>query len=339
MRQVWIARHGGPEVLEVRETADPMPQSGQVRLRVAACGVNFADLMIRIGIYPDAPRLPAVIGYEVAGEIDLVGDGVTGLAEGTRAVALLPRYGGYSDRIVVAADEVLPIPKGLSFEQAAAIPVNYLTAWLMLIRLAHVQVGERVLIHAVAGGVGQAALQICRWRGASVIGTASASKHAQLEQLGVERCIDYRTTDFEAEVKRMTEGRGVDIVLDGVGGKSLAKSYRCLGPLGRLFVFGVSSMVPRSRRNLLAIVQEWWKMPRIQPLQLLNDNKGVFGVSMGHLGSKGNLVVPMLKEILHLVDTGILCPVVDRSFPFECAADSHAFIHARRNFGKVLLLP
>ncbi|MFN7134733.1 MAG: alcohol dehydrogenase catalytic domain-containing protein, partial [Myxococcales bacterium] len=184
MRQVWIPKIGGPEVLEVREAADPVPGHGQVRIRVAAAGVNFADVLARMGLYPDAPRLPTVVGYEVAGTIDAVGDGVQGLTPGMRVLSLT-RFGGYSDTVLVPAIQVAPLADALSFEKAAAIPVTYLTAWLMLIHLGNLRRGERVLIHAAAGGVGQAAVQLAKWRGAEIFGTASAGKHARLREAGV----------------------------------------------------------------------------------------------------------------------------------------------------------
>src|SRR5262245_58962604 len=190
MRQVWITRTGGPEVLQVREAPDPEPGQGEVRIRVKASGVNFADTMARVGLYPDAPKPPCVVGYEVSGVVDKLGPGADGPAPGTRVVAPT-RFTGYSDTVVVPSIQASPLPDALSFEKAAAITVNYLTAYLMLVRLGNLQKGDTVLVHAVAGGVGQAALQICRHRGATVIGTASPSKHERLKSLGVAHCIDY----------------------------------------------------------------------------------------------------------------------------------------------------
>jgi NADPH:quinone reductase-like Zn-dependent oxidoreductase len=337
-RQVWIPRIGGPEVLEVRDAPDPEPRAGEVRIRVAASGVNFADCLARMGLYPDAPKLPAVVGYEVAGEVDRVGPGADGVPEGARVVALT-RFGGYASAVTVPVGQVLPIPASLSFEQAAAIPVNYLTAWIMLVWLGNVHPGERVLVHAVAGGVGQAALQICRWRGATVIGTASAGKHRRLKENGVADCIDYHAQDFEEEVSRITGGEGVDIVLDAVGGRSFAKSYRCLGPLGRLFLFGVSSFAPETKRSIPAALKGLLSMPRYRPITLMNDNRGVFGVNVGHLWNRSELLARMLADIVRLAGEGVLAPVVDRVFPFERAGEAHAYIQARKNFGKVLLAP
>src|SRR5881409_1787936 len=238
MRSVWITRTGPPEVLEVRDGPDPVPGPGQALVRVRASGVNFADVSARLGFYPDAPRRPCVVGYEVAGTVERLGAGVDGdLAVGRRVVALT-RFGGYAEAVAVPAGQVFPMPERMSFEEAAAVPVNYLTAVLMLRHFGNVRAGDRVLVHAAAGGVGMAAIQLCRIAGADVIGTASAAKHALLREAGVAHAIDYRTEDFEAAVRRLTGGRGVDIVLDATG--AFRKSYRCLAPLGRLVCFGLS---------------------------------------------------------------------------------------------------
>jgi NADPH:quinone reductase-like Zn-dependent oxidoreductase len=340
MRQVWIPRVGPPAVLEVREAPDPEPVAGEVRIRVAASGINFADCLARMGLYPDAPKPPVVVGYEVAGEVDRVGPGVDQVTVGERVVAVT-RFGGYSDVVTVPAAQVLSIPPNVSVEKAAALPVNYLTAWIMLVWLGNLHPGERVLVHAVAGGVGQAAVQICRWRGGTVIGTASASKHPRLKESGVAHCIDYTTQDFETEIQRITDGQGVDIVLDAVGGRSFTKSYRCLGPLGRLFVFGASSFAPRTTRirNAPAAVRGFLSLPSYRPISLMNDNRGVFGVNLGHLFDRGELLARMLRDIMRLTADEEFTPVVDRIFPFDRAAEAHAYIQRRKNFGKVLLAP
>jgi NADPH:quinone reductase-like Zn-dependent oxidoreductase len=337
MKQVWIPRTGGPDVLEVREAPDPEPGEGQVRIRVAAAGVNFADTAARIGLYPDAPKLPAVFGYEVAGSIDKLGRGANA-AVGTRVLAFT-RFGGQSEAVVVPAQQTVPIPEDLSFEKAAAIPVVYTTAWIMLVWLGNVRRGEKVLVHAAAGGVGTAALQICRVKGAEVIGTASRSKHARLKELGIAHAIDYATEDFELEVERITGGRGVDIVLDAVGGESLAKSYRCLAPLGRLFSFGGSGFAPKGTRNPFHMLKALLAMPSFKPFALMDKNRGVFGVNLGHLWGETETLRAIMDEIMVLVRAKQLDPIVDRAFRFDQAADAHRFIQERKNFGKVLLVP
>jgi NADPH:quinone reductase-like Zn-dependent oxidoreductase len=338
MRQAWVVRHGGPEVLEVREAPDPVVGPGAMRIRVEAAGVNFADVLARIGLYPDAPEPPCVLGYEVAGVVDAVGPGAPELQAGDRVLAIT-RFGGYSSVVVVPAEQAVRLPPSLTAAQGAAIPVNYMTAWLLLVRFGNLQPGERVLVHAAAGGVGQAAVQICRLRGATVLGTASAAKHERLRESGVEHCIDYRRQDVLAEVRRLTGGRGVDIVLDAVGGRSFRDSYRCLAPLGRLMVFGMSSFAASTRRRLLPILRGLLATPRFHPLSLINRNRGVFGLNIGHLWSETSLLRGMLEEIVGLASAGTFRPVVDRAFPLEEVGAAHAYLQEHRNFGKVVVAP
>jgi len=338
MRQAWLTRHGGPEVFAVREAPDPAAGAGEVGIRVRAAGVNFADVLARIGLYPDAPPPPCVLGYEVAGEIGAVGAGVTGFRPGDRVLAFT-NFGGYSDYLVVPAAQAVPLPGGIDFARGAAIPVNYLTAWLLLVRVGNLQAGDVALIHAAAGGVGQAAVQICRSRGATIIGTASPGKHERLRAAGVAHCVDSGRRDFAAEVKRLTGGRGVDIALDAVGGRSFRESYRCLTSLGRLMVFGVSSFAPSTRRRVVAVVRGMFETPRFNPLSLINRNRGVFGLNIGHLWERPELFAGMIGEVLPGIEAGRFDPVVDRGFPLADAGAAHAYLQQRRNFGKVLLLP
>jgi NADPH:quinone reductase-like Zn-dependent oxidoreductase len=334
MRSVWIPQAGEPEILEVREGPDPVPNDDQVLVRVSASGVNFADVAARLGVYLDAPPFPCVVGYEVAGTIERVGTDVHDVKPGDRVLALT-RFGGYADAIAIPAAQVFPMPTTMTFEEGAAIPVNYLTAILMLRRFGNVREGDRVLVHAAAGGVGIAAIQLCRIAGAEVIGTASKSKHETIKQMGVAHCIDYRTEDFEEGVKRVTGGRGVDIALDATG--AFRKSYRCLAPLGRLVCFGLSqastTMAPSKVRALLAVA----KLPFFHPIKLMNDNKAVIGVNLGHLWDH---IAMLRREMLGLIadyDAGRIKPVVGKTFPLVDAAKAHRFLQERQNVGKVVL--
>lgn len=334
MRAVWIPRPGPPEVLEVRESSDPVVKPNQVLIRVKASGVNFADISARLGVYPDAPPPPCVVGYEVAGMVEQVGGGVQGIAPGARVFALT-RFGGYADVVAVPAAQVFSMPEAMSFEEGAAIPVNYLTAVLMLRTFGNVKEGERVLVHAAAGGVGMAAIQLCRLAGAEVIGTASASKHSTLKELGVAHCIDYRTEDFEEGVTRVTGGRGVDIVLDATG--AFRKSYRCLAPLGRLVCFGLSQassgMGPSRLRALLAVLQ----LPWFHPIKLMNDNKAVIGVNLGHLWDHIDMLRREMATLMDDYGAGRIKPIVGKTFPLAEAAKAHRFMQERQNVGKVVL--
>ncbi len=337
MRQVAITRYGAPEVLQVREREDPVPGQGEVRIRVHAAGVNFSDVLARMGLYRDAPPLPAVVGYEVAGVVDATGDSVTAVGVGDRVTAMV-RFGGYSDRVVCPVRHVFPTPAALSDTEAAAIPVNYLTAALALYRLAGVTAGETVLVHNAGGGVGIAAIQLAMLRRATVIGTASGSKHAALHGFGVEHLIDYRHANVEREVRQLTRGRGVDVILDPLGGESFAASYRMLAPLGRLVVYGMSAAAPGLQRNLFKAARAWWRVPSFKPLSLLDKNRSVMGLHLGHLWSEQKRIEPLVRLLLDEFRSGRLKPVIARTFALEQAADAHRFIQARANIGKVILL-
>ena len=335
MRQVVIPRYGPPEVFELRELPDPVPGEGEVRISVRAAGVNFADVLARMGLYPDAPKPPVVVGYEVAGVVDAVGRGVSTPQEGDRVVALT-RFGGYADRVVVPAANAFRFPEALSDAEAAAVPVTYVTAALALYRMAALTSGETVLIHNAGGGLGIAATQLARLRRTTVIGTASAAKHDALRSFGVEHAIDYRHADVAVEVGRLTRGRGVDVVLDPIGGSSFAVSYGLLAPLGRLIMVGVSS-IAGEKRNRWRVLRSLWSMPKYQPLSLINRNRGVFGLNLGHLWEERRHLQSTMSLLMTELGASRLQPIVARTFPLERAADAHRFIQSRANIGKVVL--
>ena len=223
-----------PEVLEVREAPDPRAGVGQVRIRARGTASTSPTSWRGSASIPTRREPPCVVGYEVAGVVDAVGEGVAGIAVGAR-VAAATRFGGYADRSSCPRAAPFAVPERVRLETAAALPVNYLTAWLMLVQLANVRAGERVLVHAAAGGVGLAAVQLCRWRGAEILATASRRSTTAARD-GRRPLHRLRAEDFEAAVRASRTGRGVDLVLDALGGASFRKSYRCLAPLGRLSV-------------------------------------------------------------------------------------------------------
>lgn len=339
MRQVWITKTGGPEVLEVREAPDPQPGAGEVRIRVERAGINFADIMARIGIYPDAPKLPAVVGYEVAGSIDAVGAGVDNTRVGEDVLAF-SRFGGYSDVVCVKENQALRRPAGMSADEGAAVPVNYITAYQLLIASGSIIKNDRVLIHQAAGGVGLAALDLCNIIGAETYGTASAGKHDFLRARGLHHPIDYTTQDFADEVLRLTNGRGVNVVLDPVGGDSWGHSWKTLAPTGRLMMFGFSSMAGKGK-SLRRVVEALLRTPwfKFNPLTLMNENKGLIGVNLGHLWHEIDMLRGWMEQVLVWYGEGKIHPHVDRVFSFEEAGEAHAYIQDRKNVGKVLLRP
>ncbi len=340
MRQIWIPKAGPPEVLELREAPDPHPKAGEIRIQVEAAGVNFADIVGRLGIYPDLPPMPVVVGYEVAGRVDALGEGVD-TAWQDRDVLAISRFGGYSDVICVPYRQVAERPPGMTADTGAAIPVNYLTAYQLVHVMGGLRSEETMLVHSAGGGVGIAAIQLARNIGARVIGTASARKHGFLKQLGVHHCIDYRQEDFEKRVLEITNGAGVELVLDPIGGASFKKSYRVLAPSGRLGMFGISSAATGKTKSLTSLVKMLALMPWFQftPLSLIDQNKGVFGVNLGHLWDEIERVRNWLQALLDLYEKGVVQPVVDATFCFHEAAQAHHYIQDRKNVGKVLLVP
>jgi NADPH:quinone reductase-like Zn-dependent oxidoreductase len=343
VKAVVLTGVGGYDVLRVQERPDPAVGPGEVRIAVKAAGINFADTLARVGLYPDAPKPPCVLGYEVAGEVESVGEGVSAYKAGDRVVAGT-RFGGQAELVTVPASQAWPLPDELSFEQGASFPVNYGTAYAALIMMGSLREGNRVLIHAAAGGVGISATQIARNAGAEIFGTASASKHEAIRAQGVAHPIDYRSLDFEQEVMRITNGEGVDLVIDALGPTSFRKDYRLLRPGGRLVMYGISENSREGRRDIVSTLKSlaamptatmpWWKS-----LLLMNENKGVFGLNMlkwlDAEGSLDRLVEPLMADL----NAGRLQPVVAEAFPFDRAGDAHKFIAERRNVGKVVLFP
>jgi synaptic vesicle membrane protein VAT-1 len=335
VKQLVIPRYGPPEVLEVREAPDPPVEPGTVRIRVHAAGINFSDLLARQGLYPDAPKPPCTVGYEVAGVVDAVGDGVGAPRRGDAVVATT-RFGGQSELVVVPASSVFPLPAGWSAEQGAAFPVVYLTAHHLLVRVAAAQRGETVLVHSAAGGVGLAVAELGRLLGLRVLGLASASKHDVLRQYGVEP-FDARNPQW-FEAVRAAAPRGVSVVLDAVGGDSWRRGYDLLAPAGRLVCYGASVLSDGSGRNLLKTLWRVLRFPRFGPLALMNDNRSVAGVNLGHLWTDRALLEPQIAALLGYAREGRLTPRVDRAFPLAEAAVAHHYIHERRNVGKVVLV-
>ncbi|HEV7363056.1 MAG TPA: medium chain dehydrogenase/reductase family protein [Solirubrobacteraceae bacterium] len=333
MRAVVITKHGPPDVLQVQERPAPdRPLGGQVTVDVAAAGINFADTMARVGLYPDAPKPPVVVGYEVAGTVHAVGPGVEGLEPGQRVMAGT-RFGGQAEQIVVKAADVVPLPDELSFEQGAAIPVNYSTAWAGLIRYGSLQPGERVLIHAAAGGVGISATQIAKRHGAEVYGTASPGKHEAIRGFGVDHAVDYTRSGWERDLPRF------DVIMDAIGGKSFRTGYNLLNPGGRLVCFGASSVMSGEKRNLVAAARAAVRMPRFNLIKQMSASKAVIGLNMLTLWDHAGTLEPWITPLHEMLDDGTIVPIVAEAFPFDRAPDAHRFIAERRNVGKVVLVP
>ncbi len=336
MKQVFITAAGGPDKLQLRESPDPAPTGKQLRIRVKATGINFADILARKGLYPDAPKLPAVVGYEVSGIIDAAGPEAVMDWVGKEVFALT-RFNGYADTVVVEEHQVFSKPAALLYEQCAAIPVNYLTAWQLMVVMGSLSKDETVLIHNAGSGVGLAAIDIGRHIGCRMIGTASPGKHAFLKSRGLHEAIDYSAGDWYPELMRLTADRGVELILDPLGGSHWKKSYKALRHTGRLGMFGISTAVESSLPGPLKLVAVGIGLPLFNPIGLMNQNRAVFGVNMGHLWHEPDKVANWMAEILRGVDEGWIRPHVDKAFPLAQAGEAQAYIEARRNTGKVVL--
>jgi NADPH:quinone reductase-like Zn-dependent oxidoreductase len=332
VRAVVITKHGPPSVLKVEERPDPQLGPDDVRIDVAASGINFADVLARIGLYPDAPKPPCVIGYEVAGTVLEVGPDVTRFTPGQRVLAGT-KFGGYASQVAVPEADVVALPDSLTFEQGAAVPVNYATAWAALIGYGSLQPGERVLIHSAGGGVGIAATQIAKRAGAEVWGTASPAKHERCRELGVDHPLDYTARGWDQGLPSF------DIVLDAIGGHSFRRSYSQLRAGGRLVAFGAAAVMSGQRRNLFTALGTALRMPRFNMIKQMSESKAVIGLNMLSLWKERGTLDPWIAPLQQMLADGSIEPVVAGAFGFEEAGDAQTMISERRNVGKVVLVP
>ena len=342
MRALVVRRYGPPNVFELQQLPDPQPKPGEVLIRVKAIGVNFADLMQRMGIYPGCPKPPFVPGLEIAGVVEKIAPGGKVGEEGDPlrvgdAVTAFPDFGAYAEWASVPASQVHRLPPGMRFEEGAAIPANYLTAYHAMFTMGNLLPGDRILIHGAAGGVGIAAVQLARTRGLVTFGTAGPAKQEYLRKIGVDHAIDYEKSDFVDVVGKYAPG-GVEMVMDAIGGKSWSRSFECLGPVGRLVVFGFSAAVgPDGKRNPLKAARAYFETPRFNPLKLMEKNATVIGVNLRGVRSRPALLRRELDEIFRLYTDGKIKPVIAKTFPLEQAAAAHEYMHGRKNIGKIIL--
>jgi synaptic vesicle membrane protein VAT-1 len=336
-RSAIVSRFGGPDVFRFAEVAPQSPGEGEARITVTFAGVNFADIVARAGLYAPAPKPPFTPGFEVSGTVAEVGARVPGLSPGDQVLAV-SRFGGYTTDLVVDAARVRRLPPGMSLEQGAALPAVYLTAYHGLTEVARVHRGESVLIHACAGGVGTALVQLSKHLGLITYGTASTDDKLTFAKVnGLDYGFNYAKVDFAAAIREATRGRGVDVVFDANGGESYAKSYLCLARGGRLVVYGAANLIP----------EKWWQLPRsatrlirqkrFSPLKLIDRNAGVLGLQVLLLWEDIEKLGSEMDDLLGLFRQGALKPVIDRIFDLEELRLAHQYLLDRRSMGKVLL--
>jgi NADPH:quinone reductase-like Zn-dependent oxidoreductase len=293
--------------------------------------------MARQGLYPDAPKPPCVVGYEGAGVIDAVSGDVGDMRIGTR-VMFMTRFGGMSDTVCIPHTQAVAIPDAMSFEDAAAMPVNYLTAHQLLFEIARIRTGDHVLVHMAAGGVGTAALQLCKTvPGVVTIGSASAAKHDYVRSHGADHVIDYRTQDYVTEVKRITEGRGVDFVLDALGGTDWTKGYSILREGGILLCFGLANAAAPGKAHWFKAAKQFLSIPKFSPMKLMDDNRGVAGVNLGHMWHLQDVIQRGLRDIVSRWESGAVKPHLDGVYTFEQSEEAFGRLEHGKNMGKVVM--
>ena len=338
MNSIYLVRCGESNIaFEMREEIDPLPHEGEVLIEVEASGLNFADVLARRGLYPDAPRMPCVLGYEAVGRVVEVGDGVEKLRAGDRVLAFT-RFGGYASKVVAHSMATVKIPEEMPAGVAAALATQYCTAWYAAEEMVRLQTGDHVLIQAAAGGVGTALVQIAKRRGCVVYATASSqTKIDYLESLGVDHPINYLQKDFAREVRSISGKRGLDVVFDSIGGKTFLKGYNLLGSGGRIVAFGVAEMTG-NRMNFFRILRTVLGFGFFHALPLISSSKSVLGVNMLRIAEdRPDVLQRCMGAVMDLARINELNPTVGGEYPADQVAEAHEFLEMRKSTGKVIL--
>jgi 2-desacetyl-2-hydroxyethyl bacteriochlorophyllide A dehydrogenase len=328
-QEIAIEKYGAASTLKVRQQPAKPPGDDEVAIDVAYSGVNFADIQMRLGFYPDAPKKPFVPGYEVSGTIAAVGKNVSGLRAGD-LVAAGTYFGGYASRVTIAANQVMQVPKGLDLQAGAALPVNFFTAHVALHEMARVRAGDRVLIECATGGVGVLAMQMARHAGAEVTGlTTSPHKKGFIEGYGATA---YTREEFLADASL----RGYDMILNASGGAEINAQRARLGITGRMVCIGVNSGVKDGRRNLPRMAWAAIRTPRISVLKLFDQNTGIFAINALHI-LRDQAWIARLTTAFASVEAAALAPHIGKVFAAGEVAQAHEYLQTKQATGKVLL--
>ncbi|XP_077978057.1 synaptic vesicle membrane protein VAT-1 homolog isoform X2 [Glandiceps talaboti] len=330
-KTIVLVGYGGYDKLQTWQREIEDPKEGEILIEVKACGLNFAEIGARQGLYTPLPTLPLVMGLECSGIVLKLGKGVEEPKVGSRVVCM-NNWGLWSEYVTLPAENCFAIPDEMTFEEAAAIPVNYLTAYLMLFDFGNLRPGKSVLIHMAAGGVGFAAAQLCKTvPKVTTYGTASQHKHDAIRENGITHPIDYRTQDYKEEILKI-DPKGVDIVLDPLNGKDTTIGYQLLKPMGKIIVFGEH----RSYWNLL---KNWFRIPSFQGMNMMKDNRAVCGFHLGMLKNEKELISEAVHVLVQMFLDGKVKPHIDSVFPFEKVGEAMKRMHDRKNVGKIILVP
>lgn len=342
MQKIVIHSPGSYDRLKLESHPKPEPKAGEVRVRTTACGVNYADCVVRMGLYESAKKYvgwPITPGFEFAGTVDAVGADVDGWKEGDRVFGVT-RFGGYASHMVVPAHQLFRIPTGWTDAQAAAFPAVHLTAWFALFELAHPRPGARVLIHSAAGGVGSALVTLARIAGCRPVGVVGASHKVEaVKALGAEEVIDKSRVDLWKTAEAIAPD-GYDVVLDANGVATLAQSYAHLASPGKLVVYGFHSMLPHDGRlNWLKLAKDWLRTPRFSPLRMTNENRSVLAFNLSYLFERSELLLGAMDTMLEWSEAGKLAPPQVTTFALADVAQAHRSLESGQTIGKLVLIP
>ncbi|XP_035679623.1 synaptic vesicle membrane protein VAT-1 homolog-like [Branchiostoma floridae] len=339
VRTVVLSGYGGINKVKVMRRSEPKPAEGEILVRVKACGLNFLDLMVRQGNLENPPKCPAVMGYECAGVVEALGEGVTGFEVGAHVLAL-SNLGAWCELVAVPAKHCFQIPMRMSFEDAAAFPINFLTAYIMLFEIGNLKKGKSVLVHSAGGGVGLAVAQLCKTvENVTVFGTASPHKHDTIKDHFDHLFLS--GSDYTAEIRKLSPS-GVDIVLDCLCGDDTNKGIALLKPMGKYVLYGSSNIVTGETRSFFSSAKAWWQVDKVNPVKLYDENKTIGGFQLLRLlydQDQHELIRETMATLLDMFSNDRIKPVIDSCWAFEEVGEAMQKMHDHQNIGKLILDP
>lgn len=336
MKALYLTKYGNADdAFELKEIALPEPQPGEVRIKVDAFGLNFADVIARRGLYEDAPPLPSLLGYDVAGVIDQVGSLNSRFKKGDKVFALT-RFGGYAEYVTTAESGVAIIPQGMDAPTATALATQAGTAYFCACESVSLHAGDKVLIQAAAGGVGTALVQIAKSKGCFVVGTASSGKQEYLKKLGVDLAIDYTKHDFVETIEKELGKKKIDVVFDSIGGKVFKKGLKTLAPGGRMVFFGAASQIRGAKTSKIKAALVGLGFGLYSPVLFIMRSQAMIGVNMLRIADhRPHILSHCLEQVRLLTEQGVIKPTISKVFPSTDLAEAHAFLESRKSTGKV----
>jgi NADPH:quinone reductase-like Zn-dependent oxidoreductase len=332
MKAIHLIKYGNSDkAFEIREIQKPQPHEGEILIKVDTFGLNFADVVARRGLYPEAPKNPAVLGYDVAGQVVEIGKGVKNLKIGQRVVSMT-RFGGYAEYAKVSALGVAVLDDSIDYPTSTALATQACTAYYCAYESTRLHEGDKVLIHAAAGGVGSILVQMCKLHNCIVYGTASSSKIDYLKSIGVDYPIDYSSLDFSKQISKAS----LDVVFDSIGGSTFNKSFKLLRPTGKMVFFGAADQMNGSKTNFLDALKVGVGFGFFSPIPLLMNSRALIGVNMLKVADyKPQMIAHCLNQVIQLVKNQKIKPKLDKVFSYNQIAEAHDYLESRKSIGKI----